>query len=136
MVTEAPWENGRRSHINWNRSALLGSSACFRLTHSSTYASEAQSWWSRRCMVAPTRYQNASLSDRPQLCGPLLQINARVHLTVHRRRGGRVGCGRDSVDPLPSLRQDCERKRRAHTLLALRPNPTAELHELPIQGKP
>ena len=41
--------NARRVRIPVeDKRARLGSSACCCLTHSSTYVSEAQSWWSRR----------------------------------------------------------------------------------------
>src|SRR5712692_11834423 len=54
MVTVASDGNGKRSHINWNCSARAGSSDRCRLTHSSTYVSDAQSWWSHRCIL-PSR---------------------------------------------------------------------------------
>src|SRR6266849_3649557 len=60
MVTVATDGNGKRSHINWNCSARAGSSDRCRLTHWSTYVSDAQSWWSHRCILPSRTGRGAS----------------------------------------------------------------------------
>src|SRR2546426_12646056 len=85
MVTVASLGNGKRSQINWNRSARLGSWACCRRTHSSTYVSEAQSWWSRRGPSPPVQLPRGILIVTPP-AGPNREVTV-----APTQRGGKDG---------------------------------------------